>query len=192
MKLIDNYNLFLGTLTEVSKDKISGTSMIEDNCKSHRLINFDGVKKKICSKFRGEALASCDGMIVHDDIRYIIEFKNQSEGNVDKAQIRNKAFDSLALLALNENLTREEIAENTILIIVYNNEKHKVGNDSYSPSESIDRFTMKLKKLAKKQDWEQYPKKFDTTKYINHFYKQVYTIDLRVFMEVFYDSVLNS
>ena len=95
-------------------------------------------------------------MIIHDNQRYVIEFKNQSEGNIDKVKIKNKAFDSISL---NENLTREQIAKDTILVIVYNNERYESKDNSYSPSESIDKFTMKLKSLAKQENWEKYPKK---------------------------------
>lgn len=157
MKLIDNYSPYMGTFTEVSRDKTNGNSLITDDY--HKLINFDGVKKKICKYFRGDALSSCDGMILGNDCRYVIEFKNQSEGNVDKAKIKNKAFDSLALIAVNENLTREEISKDTILIIVYNNEKYDKDDKSYSPSKSMDKFAIKLKKLAKMENWDVYLKR---------------------------------
>lgn len=185
MKLLDNYNQCLGTLSQVSKDKANNVSMIEDISIEHRLINFDGIKKKICKGYRGEALASCDGMIIHNGIRYLIEFKNQSEDNIDKAKIKNKAFDSLTLIALNENITREQIAQDTVFIIVYNNEEYVEGPASYCPSEAIDNFTKKLKKWSKKKGLEQYPRKFDTSIYVNKFYKQVYTIDVSVFKREF-------
>ena len=130
-------------------------------------------------------------MIIHDNQRYVIEFKNQSEGNIDKVKIKNKAFDSISLISLNENLTREQIAKDTILVIVYNNERYESKDNSYSPSETIDKFTMKLKSLAKQENWEKYPKKFDSDKYIGTFYKAVYTVDLKVFMNDFFDVLFN-
>lgn len=164
MRLIDNYNIFLGTLTEVSRDSENGVSMIDD------------------------------------DLGFLIEFKNQSEGNIEKVKIKNKAFDSVSLISLNESLTIEEIAKNTILIIVYNNENYEANDNSFSPSESMDKFAMKLKELSTGKDSEQleqwdkldlYPHKFDTTGYIDTFYKKVYTIDLKVFNEEFFDIIFN-
>lgn len=70
----------------------------------------------------------CDGYLNKNGVRYLIEFKNQAEGNIDKIIIKNKAYDSLSLLAMNENLTREELARDTVLVIVYNNEKYVESN----------------------------------------------------------------
>ena len=185
MKLKEDYRSYLSTLKVVSRDKNSQVSLIEDETKEHRLVNFDGIKKKLCKDFRGDALSSCDGYLTKDGVRYLIEFKNQAEGNIDKTIIKNKAYDSLSLLAMNENLTREELAGETVLIIVFNNEKYVESNRSYQSSDSLDKMTMKLKQLSKKDGLDQYPKKFDTSRYIDQFYKNVYTIDVKVFKKKF-------
>lgn len=192
MKLIEDYRSYLSTLKVVSRDKNSQVSLIEDETKEHRLVNFDGVKKKLCKDFRGDALSSCDGYLNKGGVRYLIEFKNQAEGNIDKTIIKNKAYDSLSLLAMNENLTREELAGDTVLVIVFNNEKYVESNHSYQSSDSLDKLTMKLKRLSKKDELDQYPKKFDTRRYINQFYKNVYTIDIKVFKKKFMDILFSS
>lgn len=191
MKIVEDYSSLLTTLDIVSFDKENKIAMIQDTMKKHRMINFDGVKKRICKYYRGEELSSCDGMLIKDNCRYLIEFKNQSEGNIDKVKISNKAFDSVALLTINENLTREQIAKNTIFIVVYNNNKYDKNAKSYAPSQSMDKFAMKLKSFAKKEGWEKYQKKFDSDKYIGTFYKSVYTVDLSEFMNDFFDEIFN-
>ena len=54
MRIIDNYNMYLCSISELSRDKERGISLIQDNGKSHRMYNFDGIKKTICKKIRGE------------------------------------------------------------------------------------------------------------------------------------------
>lgn len=68
----------------------------------------------------------------------------------------------------------------------------KESNHSYQPSDSLDKMTMKLKKLSKKDELDQYPKKFDSRRYINQFYKNVYTIDIKVFKKKFMDILFSS
>lgn len=54
MRLIDNYSTYLCSISELSWDKDRGISFIQDDEKSHRMYNFDGIKKTICKKIRGE------------------------------------------------------------------------------------------------------------------------------------------
>ena len=184
--LLEDYNVCKGTLEEISRDSDNNVSMVPDADVEHSLINFDGVTKRICKKYRGgKLLASCDGYIVNNDTRYLIEFKNQSEGNLDKAILREKAFDSLSLLALNENITRQKRAENTVLIIVYNNENCERGKGSYDPSDSTDKLIGKMKGFANQRGVNVYPQKFGMEKYEGSFYKSVYTVDIKQFRQDF-------
>lgn len=185
MKNVKEYNSFLCSLKQASRDKGKNEILVDDEEQDHKVINFDGVKKNICKLYRGESSYSCDAYLKRNDIRYLIEFKNQSEGNVDVTKIRNKAFDSLALLMMNEDLCRSELAENTVLIIVYNTKGYTPDKSSYQPSPSSDKFARKLKELAGKKGQEVYPVKFGLDKYIGELYRNVYTIDVEVFKKEF-------
>ena len=189
MRIINDYNKLFAPLSTISFDKDNEVAMVADDLKEHRMINFDGAKKQICKNYRSTELKSCDGMLIKDDCRYLIEFKNQSEGNITKDKIKDKAFDSVALISINENKTREEIAQNTIFILVYNNEKYEENPHSYAPAPSMDKIAQTFKRWAKLENWEMYPKKFDTKEYIGTFYKNVYTVDLKDFMATFFDKI---
>lgn len=197
MKLLnEEYNVFSDNLKMVSMDDINKVPLIDDELPEHQMVQFDKVKEKICGEYRGSENSSCDGYFVKDGIRYLIEFKNQAEGRVERFKIRNKAFDSVSLLVMNENITREEIAKSTVLIIVYNNSKEKGEADkqsSYNHSDSFDKFSKKLKEFSGKEGLSSYPIKFKLEKYIGTFYKEVYTLDVETFKQefmpiLFYDN----
>ena len=44
---------------------------------------------------------------------YLIEFKNQEEGTIDKKWLKNKIYDSVSTLVMNENITRSDVAGKT-------------------------------------------------------------------------------
>lgn len=188
MRLLnEEYSDFSKNLKEVSLDDKNKVSLIDDELPEHRMIKFDDVKEKICKEYRGSENSSCDGYFVRNGIRYLIEFKNQAEGRVERHKIRDKAFDSVSLLVMNENITREEIAGSTVLVIVYNNNKEKceAEKQSYHHSVSLDKFGKKLKELSGKDGLSSYPIKFKLEKYIGKFYKEVYTLDVKVFKQEF-------
>ncbi len=147
MRIIDNYSTYLCFISELSRDQERGISFIQDDEKSHRMYNFDGIKKTICKKIRGEKSYSCDAYWEKNNMKYFIEFKNQAEGNINRENLWNKAYDSAAMLLINENITREELAQKAVLIIVYDNQRHVPGSSSYNPSESMDKITKKIKDL---------------------------------------------
>lgn len=192
MKKVKEYRSFLCSLSEVSRDKENHEILIEDDDPHHRVINFDGVKKNICRFYRGEGTCSCDAYLEKDHTRYLIEFKNQSEGNVDVTNIRNKAFDSLALLMMNDDLCRSHLAEHTVLIVVYNEKKYTPDNRSYPSSPSSDKFARKMKELAGKKGLESYPVKFGLQPYIGELYRNIYTVDVEMFQNEFFPILFGS
>ena len=59
---------------------------------------------------------------------YLVEFKNQNEGNVDSRDIRNKIFDSISMIVMNEDKRRSEICERmnvNLTIILPHRRKHQ-------------------------------------------------------------------
>lgn len=191
MRFIKDYRPYLCEISKVSFDKNSGVSLIKDDEKEHRLINFDGIKRKLCKEFRENDLFSCDAYIEKDGVRYFIEFKNQNEGNVDRNQIRNKAFDSFSLFLVNENnITGEELAESAVYLVVYNNNaEYFAGKEAYQSAPSINKLTTKLKELSGKTGLERYPKLFGVDRYIGKLYKNVYTVDVKIFIKEFYPLI---
>jgi len=186
MRIIEDYNKYLCTISELSWDKQMKMPLIKDDAKQHRMYNFDGIKKKLCRKFRGEENFSCDAYWKKNDMRYLIEFKNQGEGNIKREHLWNKAFDSLALLLMNEGTTREELAKNTILIVVYDNQKNIPNSSSYNTSESFDKITKRIKGFAKLSGVSQLPVKFGLDKYKGVLYREVYTLEINDFKKYYY------
>lgn len=186
MRIIEDYNSYLCKISELSWNKQKKMSLIEDNAMQHRMYNFDGIKRTLCKKLRGEQCFSCDAYWEKNDIRYLIEFKNQSEGNIKREYLRNKAYDSIALLLVNENTTREELAKNTILIVVYDNQKNVANSSSYNPSESIDKITKTLKGYAKQTGVNQLPVKFGLDKYKGVLFHEVHTLEVNDFKKYYY------
>jgi hypothetical protein len=117
---------------------------------------------------------------------YLIEFKNQAEGNIDKRNIKNKIHDSVATLVMNEDMLRECVTDKITVIIVYNNEAHDGRTESsYMSSEAYDGFSKKMAELSGMHGLDTYPKKFDLEKYQGFLFKDVYTIGKRAFEEDF-------
>ena len=75
MRIIEDYNKYLCPISQLSWDKQRKMSLIEDTEKQHRMFNFDGIKKNLCTKFRGEQNFSCDAYWEKNGMRYLIEFK---------------------------------------------------------------------------------------------------------------------
>lgn len=192
MNKVKEYRSFLCSLSEASRDKENHESLIEDDDLNHRVVNFDGVRKNICKFYRGEDTCSCDAYLEKDHIRFLIEFKNQSEGNVDVTNIQNKAFDSLALLMMNDDQCRSHLAEHTVLIVVYNEKKYTPDNRSYPTSPSSNKFVRKMKELAGKKGLESYSVKFGLQPYIGELYRNIYTVDVEVFINKFYPILFGS
>lgn len=186
MRIIDSYSKYLCSVSELSRDKDRGISFIEDDEKSHRMYNFDGIKKTICKKIRGEKNYSCDAYWEKNNKKYFIEFKNQAEGNISRENLWNKAYDSAAMLLINENITREELAQKAVLIIVYNNQRHLSDASSYNPSQSMDKFTKKIKGFAKLTGVDQLPVKFGLDKFKGILYHEVHTLGVEDFKKYFY------
>lgn len=189
MRIIEEYNRYLCTIKGLSFDKDAGESLIEDEEKQHRMYNFDGIKKTLCQKYRGEKNFSCDAYWEKEGKRYLIEFKNQGEGNIKRQHLWNKAYDSLTLLLVNENKTREELSKNTILIVVYNNQKSISDSSSYRPSKSFDKITKALKGFAKLSGLDQFPVKFGLDQFKGSFYYEVHTLEAADFIRYYYPAL---
>lgn len=193
-KIIRDYNTFKDTLKSISYDDAENQSMLEDEQKEHRMFNFDGISKKFCKKMRGEKNSSCDGYhIKSDGTAYLVEFKNQAEGNVDKVSLKNKIYDSISTLVMNENVTRKEVVQRTSVIIVYNDEIEKEKTDtSYNSSEGFNQFARKMGMLSQKSGIDSYDKKFDLAKYKGQLFREVYTVDKKIFEQDFLKILFES
>lgn len=191
--IVKDYRLFLSTLKEVSYDKEHKTSLVLDDSKEHRVYNFDGITKKFAGKLQIEIKASCDAYYEkNDDSKYLIEFKNQKEGNIDKQWIRNKIYNSVTTLAMNQDITRGEVADNTTVIVVYNDEQISEKTEfSYNTSDSFNKFAQKMAFLSSKTGIDRYEKKFDLEKYRGVLFKEVYTIDKNIFNSEFIDELFS-
>lgn len=187
MGIIEGYSRYLCTISELSFDEEMKIPLINDDKKQHRMFNFDGIKKTLCREFRGKENFSCDAYWEKNGMRYLIEFKNQGEGNIKREQLWNKAYDSLALLLMNENnKTREELSRETVLIVVYNNQKSVSDVSSYNPSKSLDKITETFKGYAKISGVDQLPVKFGLDKYKGPFYHEVHTLEVDDFINYYY------
>lgn len=184
-----DYRQCLATLKEVSFDDDNNISLIDDEQKAHRVYNFDGVSKKLCKKLRGEKNFSCDAYYVkREDDTYLIEFKNQPEGNIDQKKLKNKIYDSITTIVMNEDILPETVIQRTSVIIVYNNEVETLRDESsYSTSEYFSKFSGKLSCLANKQGLDAFEKKFKLVNYRGTLFKEVYTIDKADFVHTFID-----
>lgn len=72
------------------------------------------------------------------------------------------------------------------MIIVYDNQRHIPDASSYNPSESMDKFTQKLKGFAKLTGVDQLPVKFGLDKFNGILYREVHTLGVEDFKKFFY------
>jgi hypothetical protein len=186
-RLIEDYNKYKAFFSEVSYDKENKISLINDRNTLHKVYNFDAISDAYCKMLRGEKYMSCDAYYQKNSGEaYLIEFKNQEEGNIDKRNIKNKIHDSVATLVMNEDVPRECVTDKITVIIVYNNEVHDGRTESsYMSSEAYDGFSKKMAELSGMHGLDTYPKKFDLEKYQGFLFKDVYTIGKRAFEEDF-------
>lgn len=185
--LIQDLRTFKGTLKELSWDKEHGVSLIDDEQINHKMYNMDGIAKQLCRMYGREKLNSCDGYYVAQNGKsYLVEFKNQNEGNVDSRDIRNKIFDSISMIVMNEDKRRSEICERMNVIVVYNNNKQEEKDGkSYSASKAMDHFAEKLASFSGHKGWDTYEKKFRIVEYMNSLVQGIYTVDVRDFEREF-------
>ena len=190
-RIIKDYRPYLAKLSELSYDKEHNVALIEDDDPMHRMYNFDGISDRFSKKIRGDKNMSCDGYFVksHQEA-YLVEFKNQEEGSIDKKWLKNKIYDSVTTLVMNENVTREDVTGRTTIIIVYNDErKQKKTNSDYNTSQSFNKFSKKMASLSGRQEIDCLDKKFDLEKYKGILFKEVYTVDKKDFEQKFLDII---
>lgn len=151
-------NNFRKKLYETSIDTAGETYLLEGKY-DIEVFNFDGIKRFICKKLRGGCeLSSCDAYYwdEKENKGYLIEFKNNNYQNIDKEQIRNKAFDSCAILLYSNMIDKNaiDVRDTHDLIIVYNDGKKEDHDKEYGMShgDAIWGIYEKLNKLAKQEE----------------------------------------
>lgn len=191
-RIINDYRPYLSKLSELSYDKEHAVSLIADEASNHRMYNFDGISENFFKKVRGEKNKSCDGYFEKNPQEtYLVEFKNQEEGSVDKKWLKNKIYDSVSTLVMNENVSREDVAGRTTVIIVYNDgRKQEKTNSDYTTSQAFNAFSKKMAALAGRQGiLDCLDKKFDLERYKGVLFKEVYTVDKKDFEQYFMDII---
>lgn len=132
------------TLSETSIDSSNGakTPLVDQN---DVVYNFDTVARTVCRRYRGDSTSSCDALYDNNGKYYLLEFKNQSETNVNRSELKKKAFDSVAILqnTFCWKMSREELAQRLVLVVVY--------NDRLEERASFLKFREKARSLAKEE-----------------------------------------
>lgn len=179
--------MFKGTLKEVSLDDNKEIYLLDDEKQEHRIFNFDGISKAFCRKLRGEKNSSCDGYYIKPDGNaFLVEFKNQPEGNIDKISLKNKIYDSITTLVMNENITRNEVVKRTSVIVVYNDSANQQkSKTSYNTSQAFNSFAKKIAELSEKKGIHSYDKKFGLQCYKDILFHDVFTVDKQIFEQEF-------
>lgn len=90
---------------------------------------------------------------------------------------------------VNENKTRDELSKNTILIVVYDNQKNISDSSSYNPSKSFDKITETFKGYAKLSGVNQLPVKFGLERFKDSFYHEVHTLEVKDFIKYYYPAL---
>ena len=185
-RLIKDYRPYLAKLSELSYDREHKVSLIEDEDMSHRMFNFDGISDKFSKDTRRKICLVMDIMKKRHKDTYLVEFKNQEEGKIDKKWLKNKIYDSIATVVMNENVTRTDVAGRVTVIIVYNDANHgeKTDGEIIPTIRHLTGFSEKFGNIRKK-DVDSLPKKFDLERYKGILFKDVYTVDRRNFEKYF-------
>ncbi len=160
---------YLSSFKKTSWDPMKSESLIDDDV--YPIYNFDEITTSTCRSWRmGENLSSCDGLVIRDDMIYLIEFKNQKMMNIDKKVLSKKAFDSIYLLmqSLYPDKSIDDLKEHIVLYVVH----------LQSDSRSFDMFKDKAAAFAK----ERHPVDFGLAKY-REFYSDVYTVGRAEFIK---------
>ena len=146
------------TLKETSKDDSDKNNVVYLVNDTHEADDFDEVSKQIAKKVRlGNKPRSCDALYRSGKYYNLIEFKNRKSADLrrDKAELHEKAFDSLGQLAiyLNYQGNLDDLARETRMIVVYNDNKGTEDpKTDIASSKSINGITQKLKQFSKAAD----------------------------------------
>lgn len=178
------------TLKETSKDDSDKNNVVYLVNDTHEADDFDEVSKQIAKKVRlGNKPRSCDALYRSGKYYNLIEFKNRKSADLrrDKAELHEKAFDSLGQLAiyLNYQGNLDDLARETRMIVVYNDNKGTEDpKTDIASSKSINGITQKLKQFSKAADLDSYPIQFRLECVKGLLYHQVITIDVSDFPTV--------
>ncbi len=183
MVQLDNTKI-KSTLKETSLDNAGREYLLDD---MQEVIDFDEVSKQLAKQLRnGRQPRSCDALHFGKEYIYLLEFKNKKSSDLKrcKPELFEKAFDSVYqyMLAYDNEISLSMVTKKIRLILVYNDAK---GSDNMetdiASSKSVDKIVTKLKVLAKKVDWDKYPKKFKLGKLEGKLFEKVITIDVSEF-----------
>lgn len=170
--MILSYDKYKSTLRETSKDTSgeNGESYMTSN--TAEVVNFDGFveayfKEAMC-KCKGPP-SSIDTLCKFNNNWCFIEFKNGVINAKERKGISNKIGHSLLILLKNEDIKLSDVCDNSLFILVYNEEK----NCNSKSKENIKNYILSK---AKKEII-----KFDLSKFKNVYFKDVYTLTEREF-----------
>ena len=132
MKRLKTYDLFrqkgaVKTLMETSKNDRNVPVSYMTNCRKN-VVDFDRAKTLYCNSLgmSEEYASSADALCETDgDMYLLIEFK---DGDFDNPEIGKKARDSAYVLSGIMHEDVNAIRENVIFILVYNQNKKKIGS----------------------------------------------------------------
>lgn len=173
-------DMFKSTLKSTSIDEEHGNTPLLQQ--EDPVYNFDGVKKCICRKLRGaNECSSCDALYVVNNNYYLLEFKNQTQQKVDRANIQKKAFDSFNLLRItfDKRCSFDELMEKTTLLVIYK-EEEKPG---------LEGIRNKFGCFAKLED---HPIAFGLSEIQGKLYNKIYTVSDSYFLNHLYSSIFDS
>jgi hypothetical protein len=176
---IDDYE---STLKEVSSSNDCQASMIDDE--TVVVYNFDRMSAAIKGLRGDEQLASCDALYESDGEIYLIEFKNQPSRNIKTNDIQRKLFDSLAqlLVVWRKSVSCEELSGKIHAYVVFNNG----GKDV-----SFEAIRNKNYTLAYPTTPDE-PVLFDLRSKLSLLFKEIHTVDIGRFNDVYRDRIFAS
>jgi len=179
-----------GTLHEASKDD-NGSYLLDEGEKEVYL--FDTISEDVAAILRkGKKCKSVDAVVVKPNKEkvFFIEFKNTRHAHMPKNELFYKAHDSVCtyLLAMESNISLEQLKEKAYYIVVYNDEVNVV--DSEKSSASLEKLKNNLRVISKKESpldrvqWE-------LDQYEGKLFKKVYTVDKSDFIRLLKPMIWN-
>ena len=175
---------FQTTMYRTSKDDNNRDFLLDDKY-NIKVYSFDSIKRFVCKKLRGgNELSSCDAYYKN----YIIEFKNCNYQNIDKAEIRMKAFDSCSILLYSHLVGSNvfDIQNTHTLIVVYNDEKNEEHDKEYGMSNgnSVFKLYENLSALSSIKP-KRTPNDLGLDTINGILYKDIYVMDKKEFINAF-------
>lgn len=187
-------------LRETSKSRDDGCYLLDSKYKNMKVYHFDAIKKVLCNHYRKkQELGSCDAYYEEQNHRnsILIEFKNTAHERMKEFwnSFDEKAFDSHMILLETfwNNGKVKKIAENTTLLIVYNDQLNYENaivsfNRNLNKVEPLKGSTKRNSKTPElfesEEEYEEAKKKF-VEKFKGDFYKEVEFMEKKDFEEFY-------